>query len=443
MSVPNDESRIQHVGNNSTVTPYQVPFRFIEAAHLVVVVTDEDGINTVLTLGSDYTVTGVNVLDGGTVTTTEAVPVSSLVTIYREVPATQTVVFVENAKFPAKTEETALDKLTMLSQQVVRAVRRSYRVRESDGDIGEVAAVANTILGLSATKQPRTFTGSELASFLNLTQQYFDRPMKTFADAGERALAVPEFTGQLGTQRDNLTVWISDGITAGDWTLFDIVPGAGEIITSMLADGILSADGTGRGKMADSFITLAKIGAGIFTADATGRGKFAAGFVDSSLLAAGVAAANLPSGAVLQTVHAQTSTEFTCSTAIPNDNSVPQSTEGDQILTATITPSSNTSKVLILLNIAMLDANGAVIVAMPIFRGGTSAIATCALYVQGSNYPRPVSESFLDSPASASAVTYTVRVGPASGIAYVNRSSAGSFYGGTLISSIRLLEIKA
>lgn len=60
--------------------------------------------------------------------------------------------------------------------------------------------------------------------------------------------------------------------------------GDGSITTPKLADGVLTADATGRAKMADSFITIAKINSGIFTADGTGRNPFAANFVTATLM---------------------------------------------------------------------------------------------------------------------------------------------------------------
>ncbi len=141
-----------------------------------------------------------------------------------------------------------------------RSALSDTRIRwghQRDGRRGE----HNT--GHQCLETTRTFTASELASFLNLTQQFFDRPTKTFADAGERALAVPEFTGQIGTQRDNGSIWVSDGVAAGDWEYFDNAPDAGSVVTSMLASGILSADGDGRAKMADGYVTLTKIASGI------------------------------------------------------------------------------------------------------------------------------------------------------------------------------------
>lgn len=286
MSVQSSTSRIQYVGNVSTVTPYVVPFYFFANSHLVVVVTDEDGADITLTLTTDYSVTGAGVISGGSIVTVAAIPATSTVTIYRSVPLTQETVYSENADFPAQTQEAALDKLTMIVQQLSRAVTGSYRVRESDGVMNEVQAVANTILGLDSLKQPRTFTASELASFLNLTAQYFDRPIKTFADAGERAAAIPEFEGQLGTQRDTGMIYISDGVTAGDWVIF---LGSGVITNAMLAAGILSADANGLAKMADGYLA----------ASTAGRAKMADGFLTLAKLAAETTAFLVPTGSVI------------------------------------------------------------------------------------------------------------------------------------------------
>lgn len=40
---------------------------------------------------------------------------------------------------------------------------------------------------------------------------------KTFADAAARAVAVPDFKGQFGTQLDTSTAYVADGVAAGDW----------------------------------------------------------------------------------------------------------------------------------------------------------------------------------------------------------------------------------
>jgi hypothetical protein len=185
------------------------------------------------------------------------VPATSTLTIFRVVPATQTTQYQEGGDFPAASHERALDKLTFISQQNARAVQRSLRVTEGSGEKNEVVAVPNTLIGLDSSNQPKALTVSEIKSLLAISGTTLSVPagIKTFADAGERALGVPEFTGQLGTQRDTADIYISTGTTAGDWSLVE------------------------------ENMSLADFASGFFTADATGRGKFGSGFVDAALLA--------------------------------------------------------------------------------------------------------------------------------------------------------------
>lgn len=60
--------------------------------------------------------------------------------------------------------------------------------------------------------------------------------------------------------------------------------GDGSVTTPKLADGVLSADATGRGKMADLYLTVGKLVDGILSADATGRGKMANGYLTAVLM---------------------------------------------------------------------------------------------------------------------------------------------------------------
>ena len=216
MAVQSATSRIQYAGNNSTVTSYAVPFVFLENAHLQAIARTSAGVESTVTLTNH---TGAGDVNGGTVRTAVAVPVASTLTIYREVPATQTTSYQEGGDFPAASHERALDKLTFIAQQNERIAERSIRVSEADGTRNELDAVANTVIGLDANKQPKTMTASDLKTYLSLSGVTLDvdAGMKTFADAGERALAVPDFTGQLGTQRNTGETYVSTGASAGNW----------------------------------------------------------------------------------------------------------------------------------------------------------------------------------------------------------------------------------
>ena len=112
-------------------------------------------------------------------------------------------------------------------------------------------------------------------------------------------------------------------------------------------------------------------------------------------------AARLPAGSVLQVVNGNTSTSVSSSS----------SAYADTGLTATITPTSATSKILVLFNqiIAKSAGNVANYVSIKIFRGATDlgVFANAQLY---NNAAQEVYGScganYLDSPATTSATTY-------------------------------------
>jgi microcystin-dependent protein len=142
MSVQSDTSSIQYAGNGSAATSYPVPFVFLEATHIHVIVTDENGVETELAFGTQFTVGGAGSKNGGNVTTTAPVATTRKVTIYREVPAVQQTKFIENDAFPSTAVERSLDALTMICQQLVRRVARCFR-------LSDASPVLN---GLEATK---------------------------------------------------------------------------------------------------------------------------------------------------------------------------------------------------------------------------------------------------------------------------------------------------
>ena len=140
---------------------------------------------------------------------------------------------------------------------------------------------------------------------------------------------------------------------------------------------------------------------------------------------------NFPAGSVLQVVSATYNTQVTNST----------SSYVDTGLTATITPSSTSSKILVLLHQAEVgkETNNTYI-AVQLLRGAT-VILTPAVSVgytasSASNHTATVSAAYLDSPATTSAVTYKTNFNSQANnaIAYVQLNNSGS--------TLTLLEIK-
>jgi hypothetical protein len=118
MTVSVDKNRIEYVGNNST-TVFAYDFLLLDEDHLEVYLDDE-----LKTISTHYTVDGVGESGGGDVTFLTAPGTDVAVTILRVAPITQEVDYQTGGKFPAETHEEALDKLTMIAQQISEQLGR-------------------------------------------------------------------------------------------------------------------------------------------------------------------------------------------------------------------------------------------------------------------------------------------------------------------------------
>jgi hypothetical protein len=114
---------------------------------------------------------------------------------------------------------------------------------------------------------------------------------------------------------------------------------------------------------------------------------------------------------------------------------------------ATITPSSNTSKILVVSSITA-GVSGAELVAYRILRGTTSLVTADGQdFIQSSDLGRstaqrdmtnPLVHVFVDSPNTTSAITYKGQIRRSGSTVSVNRSGAGDYRG---ISTLTLIEV--
>jgi hypothetical protein len=255
MSVESSVSKVAFTGNNSTVTPYNVPFRVDNATDLVVVARlTATGVETTLA-GGQFTVSGLGNPAGCTVTTAVAWPNTYTLTFYREVAATQLTSYTNNDSFPAASHERALDKLTYLMQQALRKLSQCFRVTEASTTPTEKPSIPLSVLGLDGAGQLVFRSSQEMVSFLSLTAPLVDNPVATWQDAAERAVKVPDFLGQLGLERSTLKVYHSTGVAAGNWVSSQADPSdlsvtTGKIVTQAVTNGKLAhiASGTLKGR---------------------------------------------------------------------------------------------------------------------------------------------------------------------------------------------------
>jgi hypothetical protein len=137
-------------------------------------------------------------------------------------------------------------------------------------------------------------------------------------------------------------------------------------------------------------------------------------------------------------------TYVTASTDLPVDDSIPQITEGDQVLSVAVTP-TNAASVLRITATLHVGASGAGLVGAGLFIDATAgALSADATRVEGST---DVQDLIIEHAVSASNTTlrsYKIRIGPDAGgpaDSHLNGSGGGRYFGGVLTSMIEVVEI--
>ena len=157
-----------------------------------------------------------------------------------------------------------------------------------------------------------------------------------------------------------------------------------------------------------------------------------------------IAAARLPAGSVLQVVNFQTGTVATTTTIMPQDNTIPQITEGGQFLSLAITPISATSKLLFQI-VLQLGPGSGTWVSAALFQGATAnAICAGATYMFTAGGGVIIPMNYFMTSGTTSSTTFTVRAGAASAMTLTLNGAGGvQEFGGTMFSSITITEIAA
>lgn len=170
----------------------------------------------------------------------------------------------------------------------------------------------------------------------------------------------------------------------------------------------------------------------------TGNLSTSGSITANSFTGDGSALTNLPpSGTLLGSAHAATSTSLTASGSFPLDATIPQSNEGVQLLTLNYTPQSSTSKLIVF---AGSNASGYHQIAV-FASNSTNAIAATAANQTAANGFGDTSfiVGQIDSPGT-SQLTFQLRGGSGSGTAYFNRYFNGT--GNAAKTTITVMEVQ-
>lgn len=151
-------------------------------------------------------------------------------------------------------------------------------------------------------------------------------------------------------------------------------------------------------------------------------------------------------GMPVQMVSVGYSASATGTTIIPNDDTIPQNTEGDEYMSLAVTPKSATNILVIEVNAFLSSANATQVMTAALFQDSTaSALAASASFTDASTFvPKPVSFTYRMVAGTTSATTFKVRAGSHQASTTTFNGGAGNrIFGAIPKSSIVITEYKA
>lgn len=157
----------------------------------------------------------------------------------------------------------------------------------------------------------------------------------------------------------------------------------------------------------------------------------------------GINQAALPLGSIVQAVMTTYNAAAAGSTAIPEDDTIPQITEGDEFMTQAITPKAATNILIVEAKVFGAYSVAAQIVAALFRDAGANAIAVGVQYQNTANGMNSIIVTAKVVAGSTAATTFKIRAGGSAGTFTFNGFASGRKYGDVAKSSIKIIEYKA
>jgi len=226
MTVASDINKTRFLGSNSA-GPFSFGFKFFQNEEILVVQMDADGIETALTEGADYTLTGAGLETGGVINLSEVLLTGEELIVYRVLDILQATSFINQGAFYPELHELAFDKLCMMIQQVSEETGRAIKMPVSHFGPFTVPGVdrANTLIGFDGDGNPilravnyLTISSTPAGELLDIDADATDAPITVdLPTSGEVRVTVVSDNG------NDVTLNTTDGST--------ILRGAGYVMS--------------------------------------------------------------------------------------------------------------------------------------------------------------------------------------------------------------------
>ena len=133
MTISSTLTKNSYSGNGST-TAFAYGFKIFASSDIKVYIRSSAGVETLKAEGTgsaNYGISGVGAASGGTVTFVTAPASGETVVLIRDTSQVQSTDYVENDPFASTDHENALDRLTMISQEMQEEMDRSFKVSKT------------------------------------------------------------------------------------------------------------------------------------------------------------------------------------------------------------------------------------------------------------------------------------------------------------------------
>ena len=287
MTVSSATQKVQYNGTGST-TVFAYTFKIFNQNDLTVIVRSAAGTETVKTITTHYTVSGVGGSGGGNVTMLTAPTATETITILREQDLVQELDLVENDPFPAQSLEDALDKLTFVVQQQGEELDRSIKASRTN-------TITSTEFTVSASDRANKIFAFDSSGELAVTQE-----LGTYRGNWATATAFAQRDIVKDTSDNNIYIVvtahtstgsqpISSNVDVAKWAL--IVDAASATTSASAAAGSASAAASSASAAATSATNAANSATSASTSASSATSSASSASADAAAAAASAAAA--------------------------------------------------------------------------------------------------------------------------------------------------------
>ena len=150
-------------------------------------------------------------------------------------------------------------------------------------------------------------------------------------------------------------------------------------------------------------------------------------------------------GKIVQVVNTSVTSVVTGTTAMPVDNTIPQSGEGVELITRAITPTSASNKLLFFVSLEIKNTNTGGIQTIALFQDSTAnalaAVYGKYMYASANQWPSQSFQHYMTA-GTTSSTTFKIRSGQdGSGTTTLNGQAGNRLYGGVSSSNLTIMEI--